>query len=266
MLLGYGLLWLNFDLSLAQIVVILVSVLVTQWAFSKFFGLPRLEFKSAIISGFSLCLLLRANSLWVAALAGLITIGSKFLFRWDDRHIFNPTNFGIVVLLALMPSAVWVSPGQWGSFAFFAFLMLCLGSVVVNRASRTDVTAAFLGFYVALVFARSWWLNDPLRIPLHKLENGALLLFAFFMISDPKTTPNSRAGRIVFAFLVAFGGAYVQFKLFRNNGLLWSLAICSLTVPILNRLLPAQSYEWVRSKKETINTPFPNWAYETAIH
>ena len=79
---------------------------------------------------------------------------------------------------------------------------------MVNRAARSDVTLAFLVFYLALVVGRSLWLGEPLAIPLHRLQSGALLLFAFFMISDPKTTPDSRAGRILFAALVALGRWY----------------------------------------------------------
>jgi hypothetical protein len=90
------------------------------------------------------------------------------------------------------------------------------------------VTYAFIAFYCALLFGRSLYLGKPLTIPLHRLESGALLLFAFFMISDPKTTPDSRVGRVLFAALVAFGAWYVQFRLFRTNGLLWSLAACSM--------------------------------------
>ena len=73
--------------------------------------------------------------------------------------------------------------------------MACVGWLVVNRAARSDVTYAFIVFYCALIFGRSLWLGEPLTIPLHRLESGALLLFTFFMISDPKTTPDSRAGR-----------------------------------------------------------------------
>ena len=101
----------------------------------------------------------------------------------------------------------------------------------MNRAARADVTWTFLACYAALWLGRSLWLGDPLVIPLHRLENGAFLLFTFFMISDPKTTPDSRAGRILFAVLVAAGADFVQFKLFRTNGLLWSLAVCSLARP-----------------------------------
>jgi Na+-translocating ferredoxin:NAD+ oxidoreductase RnfD subunit len=141
---------------------------------------------------------------------------------------------------------VWVSPGQWGSTAFFGFLMVCFGGLVLNRAARSDVTLAFLLFYTAILFGRALWFGDPLTIPLHQLENGALLLFAFFMISDPKTTPDSRAGRILLAFLVAIGAGFVHFWLYRTNGVFWSLALFALFVPLIDWLLPGKRYQWKR--------------------
>jgi Na+-translocating ferredoxin:NAD+ oxidoreductase RnfD subunit len=101
------------------------------------------------------------------------------------------------------------------------------------------VTLAFLAAYSSLVFGRSAWLGEPLAIPVHRLQSGALLIFAFFMISDPRTTPSRRAGRVLFATLVAAGAAFVQFRLFRTNGLLWSLALLAPLVPVIDRLLPA---------------------------
>jgi Na+-translocating ferredoxin:NAD+ oxidoreductase RnfD subunit len=144
----------------------------------------------------------------------------------------------------LASDRAWVSPGQWGSAAFLGFGVACLGSLVVHRSERSDVTAAFLFFYATILFGRSWWLGEPWSIPLHRLQSGALLLFAFFMISDPRTTPDSRAARVLFAFLVAAGAAWVHFGLFRTNGLLWSLVICCAVVPLLNRWLPGRRFEW----------------------
>jgi Na+-translocating ferredoxin:NAD+ oxidoreductase RnfD subunit len=139
---------------------------------------------------------------------------------------------------------VWVSPGQWGSGPVFAFLLASAGGLVVNRAARADVTLAFLACWAGLLVGRSLWLGEPLAIPIHRLENGALVLFSFFMISDPRTTPDTRPGRLVFAALVALGAYAVQFWLFRTNGLLWSLAICSLAVPLIDLLLPGPRYQW----------------------
>jgi hypothetical protein len=119
-----------------------------------------------------------------------------------------------------------------------------VGSLVVHRSARGDVTLAFLAAWAAILFGRAAWLGQAWAAPLHQFENGSLALFAFHMISDPKTTPDSRAGRIVFASLVAAGTGVVQFVLFRTNGLMWSLAACSLFVPLLDRWLPGRGFEW----------------------
>ena len=244
-LLVYGVLRLDFEISVPRALTILASTWATQYACTRLWKLPAFDSRSAWISGLSLCLLLRTNDPALAIATAVVTIASKFVVRFDGKHLFNPTNFGIVFMM-LVTGQVWVSPGQWGNVAFFAFLMACLGGLVVNRAARSDVTYAFIFFYMALVFGRSAWLGEPMVIPLHRLQSGALLLFTFFMISDPKTTPNSRVGRILFAFLVAYGAWYVQFRMFRTNGLLWSLALFSMLVPLIDRLLPGTRYQWAR--------------------
>lgn len=243
-LLLYGWLSLGFDLTGLRIALTLGTILGLQAIATWWWRLPTFDPKSALISGLSLCLLLRTNHLALAAAGAVITIAGKFVLRWRGKHLFNPTNFGLVAMMLATNGAVWVSPGQWGNVAFFGFLMVCIGGLVVMRAARSDVTLAFLGFYLALMFGRSLYLGEPMTIPLHRLQSGALLLFAFFMISDPKTTPDSRAGRIVFAALVAYGAWYVQFRLFRTNGLLWSLAGLSLAVPVIDWLLPGRRYVW----------------------
>ncbi|PYM77598.1 MAG: hypothetical protein DME03_04045 [Candidatus Rokuibacteriota bacterium] len=246
-LLGYGVCWLDLEVQPQTAVVIVASALAAQLACERLAGRPRFDPRSALISGLSLCLLLRTESPVVAGLAAVVAIASKFTLRVRGKHVFNPTNFALVAMM-LVTGSVWVSPGQWGSGVVFAFLLASAGGLVVNRAARADVTGAFLACYAALLVGRSLWLGEPLAIPLHRLESGALVLFAFFMISDPKTTPDSRAGRVLFAALVALGAHAVQFWLFRANGLLWSLAICSLAVPLLDRLLPGARYQWTSTE------------------
>ena len=241
-LLVYGLVALDLEVRPLRAALVLATVLLSQYAASRIWRLPAFDPRSALISGLSLCLLLRTNVALLAVLGAMVAVFGKFLLRVRGKHVFNPTNLAIVVLL--LTGQAWVSPGQWGSAAFFGFLLACLGGLVVNRATRSDVTAAFLVAYAGLVFGRSLWLGEPMAIPIHRLENGALLIFAFFMISDPRTTPDSRAARILFATLVALGAAYVQFRLFRTNGLLWSLAVVSPLVPILDRLRPGPRYQW----------------------
>jgi len=223
-LLGYGVFWLDLEVQTPTAVAIVVTALVAQLACTRLTARGRFDPRSALISALSLCLLLRTGSLGLAILAA-----------------------GVAIAMMLATGQVWVSPGQWGSGLVFAFLLASAGGLVVNRAARADVTLAFLASWASLLVARSLWLGEPLAMAVHRLENGALVLFAFFMISDPRTTPDSRAGRVLFATLVALGAYAVQFKLFRTNGLLWSLAVCSLLVPLIDRVLPGSRYQWRRS-------------------
>lgn len=243
----YGKFWLDFEVESSQVITILLSALSTQYFFTRHLKHPKFDPRSPLISGLSLCLLLRTSSLPMAFLSAVITISSKFILRWNNKNIFNPTNFGLVVML-ILSDQVWVSPGQWGSTAFIGFLIACVGGLVVNRASRSDVTYAFFFFYVASLFGRALWLGDPISIPLHQFQNGAFLIFAFFMISDPKTTPDSRAGRIIFAFLVAIGSYVAHFVLYMTNGLLWSLTIFALFVPLIDLLIKGEHFEWKKIK------------------
>ncbi len=242
-LLTYALFVLRFDLSPQYVLTMIGSALLFQALFSKLFRLEKIEFKSATISGLSLCLLFRTNSFTVALLAALIAIGSKFVIRIQGKHLFNPTNFGIVAAMLLTGSG-WISPGQWGSFVFFAALTSCLGLMVVTRAKTLDLTVSFLLFYVGLLFYRAWWLGDPWAIPLHQLENGAMIIFAFFMISDPRTTPNTRFGRILFSLITASIAYYFRFKLFNPNGLLYSLVLSSMLVPLIDWIFRGPVYQW----------------------
>jgi Na+-transporting NADH:ubiquinone oxidoreductase subunit NqrB len=255
-LLVYGMGWLDFDITPVRVVLLLATVLLTQWVGDRLVGGPpfRSSARSALISGLSLCLLLRTSRTELAVLVAILAIAGKFLIRVDGKHVFNPTDGGIAAML-LLTNQVWVSPGQWGSAALFAFLLACAGSLVVNRAARSDVTLAFIVCYCGLLFGRSLYLGEPLTIPLHRLQSGALLLFTFFMISDPKTTPDSRIGRVLFAALVAFGAWYVQFRLFRTNGLLWSLAGCSMLVPFINRVVPGLRYVWPSAPTASTSLP-----------
>lgn len=240
----YAFAFLDFGARPAPLAAILVASLATQWAAGRIVGAGPFEPRSALISAFGLSMLLRTNSLALAAATAFVSVGSKFAIRVRGKHLFNPTNFGIVLMTSLF-DGVWISPGQWGSAAFFGFLVVAAGGLVVTRAARSDITIAFLAFHAAILFGRSWWLNEPLAIPLHRIQNGAILIFAFHMISDPRTTPWSRSGRLLFALLVALGGGFVSFVLYRPNGVLYALVLVSLLTPLIDRLLPGPAHRWM---------------------
>ena len=191
----------------------------------------------------SLSLLLRADTAWLPAIAGVIAIASKFVLRLDGRHIWNPAGFAIVVLL-FTSSGVWISPGQWGAGVWLASLLAFFAILVLRAAQRSDMALFFLGSHAALLVARAIWLGDPMAIPLHQLQSGSLLIFAFFMISDPKTSPDSRLGRFAFALAVAVLGHYLAFFMQMRPALYVALIALSPVTVLLNRLIPARRFEW----------------------
>ena len=222
----------------------LASALLTQIACSRIWRLPRIDLRSPLITGLSLSLLLRADEPWVYAAAGVIAISSKFLLRLDGKHLWNPAGLAIVVLL-FGTNHVWISPGQWGASLWFAALLAFLAILVLQAARRADISLFFLGAHAGLLLGRALWLGDPLAIPLHQLESGSLLIFAFFMISDPRTTPDARPGRLLLALAVALMAHWLAFFMQMRPALYVALIAISPLTPLLDRILPAQRFQWI---------------------
>jgi enediyne biosynthesis protein E5 len=224
-------------------IVAIGSALLAQWACTRLAGLPQLDLRSPLITGLSLSLLLRADAIWLYAAAAVIAITSKFVLRINGKHIWNPAGFAIVVLL-LASNGVWISPGQWGTEVWFAALTGCLAILVLSAARRADIAVFFFASHALLLLARAWWLGDPLAIPLHQSQSGSLLIFTFFMISDPRTAPDSALGRFLFAFAVALLAHYMAFFMQLRPALYFALIILSPITLMIDRLIPAERYTW----------------------
>lgn len=252
-----GLFAFSFRLPWWHVVGCVGSTLLTQAFADRFIAKRPFDPRSPLISALSLTLLLRTGSLTLSVMAGCLAIGSKYVLRWKGKHIFNPANFGLVIV-SLLFGAAWISPGQWGAAPILGLLLLCMGGVVTGKAKRWDISLALLGFYAALIFGRAIWLGDPLAIPLHQMQSGALLIFAFFMISDPKTTPDRRLGRVIFAALVASVGFFIQFGLYNSAGIILALILCAPIVPVIDYLISGQRYAWPSlQKREHFNDLTP---------
>jgi Na+-translocating ferredoxin:NAD+ oxidoreductase RnfD subunit len=258
-LLIYNLIWLDFGARLLPSALAIAGALVTQFACARLFKLKQIDLRSPLITGLSLSLLLRADEPWLHALAAVIAIASKFVLRIDGKHIFNPAGFAIVVLL-FGAHGVWISPGQWGASITFAAFIAFLAILVLNAARRADIAIFFLLAHAGFLFARAQWLGDPYAIPLHQLQSGSLLIFAFFMISDPRTAPDSRLGRLLFAFAVAACAHWLAFSLQMRPALYVALIALSPLTLLIDRLLPAARFTWTRAAPRTSPSPAPQGA------
>lgn len=199
---------------------------------------------SVLISAMSLCLLLKTNSWQISLLAAFLTVVSKYIFRWNQKHIFNPSAFGIVACLFLTDDA-WLSPGQWGSDTVLFFTVITLGTIVVTRVQKLDISLAFLITFTGLLYWRQVYvLGWPMDHFIHSVSTGSLLLFTFFMISDPRTSPNHPVARIVWAVLIAFIAFYLAAFKWKYNTPIWILVAAAPLVPVLDKLFKAKVFTW----------------------
>ncbi|HEY9672898.1 MAG TPA: RnfABCDGE type electron transport complex subunit D [Waterburya sp.] len=205
---------------------------------------PQLtSLKSALITALSLSLLLRADHYTTMIVAGSLAILSKFLFQIERKHFFNPANFGIIAALILTDDA-WVSPGQWGEEGWYALLFAGTGGLVLKRVGRWDTTAAFLGVYALLEAIRNLWLGWTWDVFCHRLMSGSLLLFALFMITDPRSIPNARISRITWAGCIAILTFILRNQFFVPTAVFWALFVLAPLSIILDCIWPASRFSW----------------------
>lgn len=223
----------------------IITCLVMQTLFCQWLNLPMSALKSALISGFSIALMLKTSSVFPILLASIISISSKYFIRYNGKHVYNPTNFGIIVTI-LVTGEAWISPGQWGSKAFFLFFIGMAGLMVLIKAKRLDTGLIFIGIYSFLMYIRlvliQGWEFD---VFLHQLMSGTLLLFSFFMITDPATTPKSFKGRFVWTLLIATGAFAATSFYYINGAPLWSLFLLTPLSIVVNKIFPGQTFKWI---------------------
>lgn len=252
-LLTLGVLARDFSLQPRQMLLCFAGGLAAQGLWVSGLRLQNVGWLSPVITCLGLSLLLRADSLWVHPLAAALALSAKFAIRVRGKHVFNPANLGVVIALIALPGA-WVSPGQWGNDLAYALWFIALGGLVTQRARRCDVSWAFLAAWLGLIAARVLWLGQPFEIWWHQLQSGALLLFTFFMLSDPMTIPNRHGTRVLYAIAVAVLAFVWHFVWFKPNALLWSLFLCAPMVPLFDRFWPAAKATWTAADPQLSGT------------
>ena len=221
---------LHFQVSVPQILAAILTCAVIEVVLtfrqSRSFVWPA----SAMLTGSGVALIFRvvgtppddpwSTYAWYvfAAVAGLSLL-TKYVIRYRGSHVFNPSNIGLVVAFVVLGSSrvepldFWWAPLNIWMIA--AYAVIIAGGLLITR--RLHLLALAATFWVALGRRR-----DPRRLGHCMTANWAfapvcgfdfwrvivtspeVLIFLFFMITDPKTVPAGRVGRVVFGLLVAW--------------------------------------------------------------
>ena len=188
--------WTRTFLAIAT--AILVELVVVRSVFGKW---PHLA--SAYVSGISVGILVRSPAFWPYALCAAISITSKYVLRVGNRHIFNPTNFGIVAMLLLAPDAVAGLSIQWGNNLLPMVLVWIFGTLILRAVGRLNITLTYVASFLILGVIRAKMIGHPVLGEIAPITGPMYQLFIFFMITDPKTTVKPKWAQGVVAVAIA---------------------------------------------------------------
>jgi Na+-translocating ferredoxin:NAD+ oxidoreductase RnfD subunit len=196
---------LSFGLleSFSRTILAIAAALVVELVLSRLITGKYANLASAYITGISIGILLRAPDFWPYALCSAIAITSKYAVRWKGRHIWNPSNLGIVALLILAPDYISTLSVQWGNGVWPMLIVWVLGVLIVWWVKRLHIVATFVVSFIVLSFVRSGITGHAFLAEVAPITGPMYQLFIFFMITDPKTTVRTRWGQYLVAFLVA---------------------------------------------------------------
>jgi len=216
-----GITVLGFNRSPLQILLVVAATCALDMLLHRLLKGQWLFPLSAAITGLSLAILVNySHGFWLPLVPPFLAIASKYLFTVDDRHVYNPSLFGLV--LAIWLSAEMISPApayQWGGYPAVAiFIVTAAILMFALKIRRTPLIVSFLIFYTINLAIRAWltrWHVPPETLFFGTLSSPAFYLFAFFMITDPATSPKTARGQIAMSFgICAFDLALQQYGSF----------------------------------------------------
>lgn len=196
-----------------RLVVSLGVCLATEALLSSFDRGKIVNLLSAYISGISLTLLIKpqGGSLWPFALGGFLAISSKYVVRYRDNHLWNPTNFAICVLLLAAPHRISVLSHQFGNDVTANLVIWIFGLVIAARVGVLHITLTYVMSFLILNSARATIVGQPVFPELAPITGPMYQLFIFFMITDPRTVVRGRRPQIVVTILIAVMETLIRF-------------------------------------------------------
>ncbi|MBM3819713.1 MAG: hypothetical protein FJW14_11975 [Acidimicrobiia bacterium] len=196
---SFGVLESSTRTATAIVTAIVAEALMGRLTYGKW---PHLA--SAYITGISVGILVRSPFVWPYVLCSLISIASKYVLRLRGRHLWNPSNFGVSVVLFLAPATVTLLSIQWGNVVWPMAVIWILGSVIVWRVGRLHVSATYVAAFVVFAVARSALTGVPVAAAVAPITGPMYQLFIFFMVTDPRTTVGPKWAQSVVVVIVAF--------------------------------------------------------------
>lgn len=198
---------------------------------------------SGLVSSCGTFMLISSPYNWPFFLLGFLATYSKHFVTFAGRHVFNPVNFGAAFCLFYLQDFVQSGSSSWsGNFFMLPYLVL-FGTLLVMKANSLIICLSYLAAFALVHFL---YLAPHLPVNIASFSSPPFMLFIFFMISDPKTTPRQLLPQIAFGASIAVVEGYFKISRILNGGI-WALLIVSLVYLFLIPLIK-QTLTQVRGK------------------
>ena len=196
-----------------RLVLALAVCMATEALLSWFDRGKIVNLQSAYISGISLTLLLKpqGGALWPFALGGYLAISSKYVLRYRDNHLWNPTNFAVAALLLAAPDRVSVLSHQFGNDLATNLVIWTFGLIIAARVGVLHITLTYIASFLLLNSVRALGMGQAVLPEIAPITGPMYQLFIFFMITDPRTVVRGRNRQIVVAILIALMETLIRF-------------------------------------------------------
>ena len=236
-----------------RLVVALGACMVSEALLSWFDRGKVVNLLSAYISGISLTLLVKpqGGALWPFVLGGIIAISSKYVLRYRENHLWNPTNFAVTALLLAAPDRVSVLSHQFGNDLTTNLVIWIFGLIIVARVGVLHITLTYVASFLLLNTARAAALGQPILPEIAPITGPMYQLFVFFMITDPRTIVRGRRRQIVVAVLIAVMETLIRFA--SDKG--WPLPTAFNAAPaFLALFLVGPVAKWIDLRRASVVT------------
>jgi Na+-translocating ferredoxin:NAD+ oxidoreductase RnfD subunit len=191
---------------------------------------------SGYITALSIGLLVESYDWRVYVVVPVWGILSKYLLRDRTRHFFNPSNFGIVMVLLFGHGIASVAPGsQWGADYRVAFAILCLGMTMMVRIKKLELALGWVGGFVLMSLTRMALGQGGLIFALGPMTGAEFALFTFSMLPDPKTSPPTPRGCLLWGLSIAVMDGIMRYLEIRYSMFYALFTHCAM-LPIIRKL------------------------------
>jgi Na+-translocating ferredoxin:NAD+ oxidoreductase RnfD subunit len=239
----------------------LLTCTATEALLSWFMRGKVVNLQSAYISGISLTLLTKpqGGALWPFVLGGFLAISSKYVLRYRDNHLWNPTNFAIATLLLAAPDRVSVLSHQFGNDVVTNLVIWGFGLAIAARVGVLHITLTYIASFLVLNSLRATVLGLPMAPEIAPITGPMYQLFIFFMITDPRTVVRERKWQVVVAVLIAVVETLIRFA----SDQAWPLPTAFNAAPAFMALATVGPVaKWIDLRRSRQRTTAPATSHE----